>query len=80
MNQNLPQRRSIRLKGYDYSLEGRYFITICTQERKCLFGEVVDDNGNVIVGATRGSPASMKLSASGIIVNRVLESLSIHPL
>ncbi|WP_026370681.1 transposase [Kallotenue papyrolyticum] len=35
-------RRSIRLKGYDYAQPGAYFITICTQHRACLFGEVVD--------------------------------------
>jgi REP element-mobilizing transposase RayT len=35
-------RRSIRLKGYDYSQAGAYFVTICTQDRACLFGEVVD--------------------------------------
>jgi REP element-mobilizing transposase RayT len=34
-------RRSIRLKGYDYTQAGVYFITICTQDRACLFGEVV---------------------------------------
>jgi len=35
-------RRSIRLKDYDYSQSGAYFITICTQKRECLFGEIVD--------------------------------------
>ena len=35
-------RRSIRLKGYDYTQPGAYFITICTQDRAYLFGEVVD--------------------------------------
>ena len=35
-------RRSIRLKGYDYTQPGAYFITICTQDRAFLFGEVVD--------------------------------------
>ena len=35
-------RRSIRLKGYDYSQAGAYFITICTQKRECLFGEISD--------------------------------------
>jgi putative transposase len=34
-------RRSIRLKGYDYSQAGAYFITIVTQGRACLFGDVV---------------------------------------
>ncbi|MDW8289818.1 MAG: transposase [Armatimonadota bacterium] len=36
------QRRSIRLPGYDYSQPGAYFVTICTHERLCLFGEVVN--------------------------------------
>lgn len=35
-------RRSIRLRGYDYARAGAYFITICTQDRACWFGEVVD--------------------------------------
>lgn len=35
-------RRSIRLKGYDYSQAGAYFVTIVTWRRECLFGEVVD--------------------------------------
>src|SRR5262245_24134605 len=37
-----PHRRSIRLKGYDYSSEGAYFITVETQGRECLYGEIVD--------------------------------------
>jgi len=39
---NIHHRRSIRLKGYDYSQMGVYFITICCQDRTCLFGDVVD--------------------------------------
>jgi REP element-mobilizing transposase RayT len=35
-------RRSIRLRGYDYRQAGAYFVTICVQDRACLFGEVVD--------------------------------------
>jgi putative transposase len=35
-------RHSIRLKGYDYSQAGAYFVTIVTQGREALFGEVVD--------------------------------------
>jgi len=35
-------RRSIRLKGHDYSRAGAYFVTICTQNRECLFGDIVD--------------------------------------
>ena len=34
-------RRSIRLRGYDYSLPGAYFVTICVRDRRLVFGEVV---------------------------------------
>ncbi len=37
------RRRSIRLKDFDYSQCGGYFITICTRHRKCLFGDINDD-------------------------------------
>lgn len=39
---DIHHRKSIRLKGYDYSQAGLYFITICTQNRKWLFGEIKD--------------------------------------
>ncbi|MDF5723751.1 MAG: hypothetical protein PUP91_25460 [Rhizonema sp. PD37] len=41
-NPNIHHRRSIRLKGYDYSQPGAYFITICTHQRECLFGEILN--------------------------------------
>lgn len=37
---NERHRRSLRLKGYDYSQAGVYFVTICAYDRKCLFGEI----------------------------------------
>ena len=39
---NIPQRRSIRLKDYDYSQAGAYFITVCTQNHEHLLGEISD--------------------------------------
>ncbi|HEX6110201.1 MAG TPA: hypothetical protein VFZ02_12385 [Ktedonobacteraceae bacterium] len=36
-------RRSIRMQGYDHSDPGAYFVTICTDERRYLFGEIIDD-------------------------------------
>ena len=42
-NSNYRHRRSIRLKEYDYSQNGLYFITICTRNSECIFGEIVDD-------------------------------------
>jgi len=47
-------RRSIRLKGYDYTQPGAYFVTICTYQRDEIFGEII--NGE------------MRLSALGKIV------------
>ncbi len=44
---NIHHRRSIRLKGYDYSQAGLYFITICCQDRMGRFGDVV--NGEMIL-------------------------------
>ena len=38
----IHHRHSIRLKGYDYSQEGLYFVTLCVQDRDCIFGNVVD--------------------------------------
>lgn len=53
-NPNIHNRRSIRLKGYDYSGAGIYFITICCQNREYRFGDVL--NGE------------MKLNDAGIMV------------
>ena len=43
----LHHRRSIRLKGYDYSQEGAYFITLCVRDRENLFGKIV--NGKMVL-------------------------------
>jgi len=42
MHDDLPRRRSLRLRGYDYAQVGAYFVTICAYERRCLFGRVVE--------------------------------------
>lgn len=44
-NPHIHHRRSIRLKGYDYAQAGLYFITICCQDRACLFGVI--ENGQM---------------------------------
>ena len=38
----METRKSIRLKEYDYSLPGFYFVTICTHKRKCIFGTIIN--------------------------------------
>lgn len=42
-NPNIHHRRSIRLKGYDYSRQGLYFVTICCQDKICYFGEIKNE-------------------------------------
>lgn len=46
-NPDIHHRKSIRLKGYNYSQTGAYFITICIQNRECLLGSIV--NGKMIL-------------------------------
>ena len=40
---DLPKRKPTRLRDYDYSKDGYYFITICTKDRKNIFSEIVGE-------------------------------------
>ena len=40
--QRLPKRRSIRLRGYNYTQNAAYFVTICVNQRLCMFGDITD--------------------------------------
>ncbi len=61
-NPDIHHRRSIRLKGYDYSQAGAYFVTVCAKDRACLFGKVVDgwmrlnDAGRIVQATWDGLP------------------------
>lgn len=46
-NPSIHHRQSIRLKGYDYSQAGLYFVTLCTHDRACLFGHI--ENGEMVL-------------------------------
>ncbi|HEX9758117.1 MAG TPA: transposase [Nitrospiria bacterium] len=61
-NPEIHHRRSIRIKEYDYSQPGSYFITLCTQNRECWFGDVTD--------------GKMRLNAYGQIVAECWQWLS----
>ncbi len=41
-NPDRHHRKSYRLPGHDYRLPGWYFVTVCTQNRECHFGDIVD--------------------------------------
>jgi REP element-mobilizing transposase RayT len=60
-NPDIHHRRSVRLKGFDYSKAGAYFVTICTRDRACSLGQV--ENGVV------------RLSEAGFIVEEIWSSL-----
>ena len=63
MENNLPKRKHARLKQYDYSTAGAYFITICTHNRRCLLSRVVG----------RGlAPAEIQYTAYGQIAREQL--------
>jgi putative transposase len=63
-NPAIHHRRSIRLKNYDYSQAGAYFITICTLNRECLLGNVID--------------ATINLSQYGVIAEQVWHQIPYH--
>lgn len=55
---------SIRLPNYDYSQSGAYFITICTQNREWLFGEIVDDK--------------IRLNDAGFVIKKCWDEIPTH--
>jgi REP element-mobilizing transposase RayT len=75
-----PRRRSIRLKGYDYTSAGAYFVTVCTHRREALFGEVADgtmglnDYGRLVTSAWEELPnhhSGLVLDAFVVMPNHV---------
>ncbi len=63
-NPKIDHRKSIRLKEFDYTLLGAYFVTLCTYQRKSLFGDIVD--------------GWMQLNEFGIIISAYWENLPIN--
>ena len=67
----LPVRKSIRLKGYDYSSTGYYFITICVEDRHEMLGTVVVGDGVLDV-------PFVQLSEYGIIAEKRIRAVDEH--
>ena len=63
---SFPERKNLRLKDYDYSSDGAYFITICTEDRKQCLSAVYESNDE----------AEIKLSSAGLIVERYLKTIA----
>ena len=60
-------RKEPRLKGYDYSGAGAYFVTICSRNRENLFGELV--GGDVLIAP------KTNLSAIGVIIEETMAQI-----
>lgn len=63
MEKFLPQRKNIRLKNYDYSTLGMYFVTICTQDRIEILGRIRDKK--------------IKLTEQGKITQKYLNNIDV---
>lgn len=63
-----PKRKPVRLKGYDYSTEGAYFITVCTKGKEKLLCEIV---GTAVLGGPQ-----IRLTDCGHLVERRLREMS----
>ena len=70
MYMNLPNRKLPRLSGYDYTTPGAYFVTICTFEKKCIFGKITPGN---MIGQAR-----LHYSPVGQIAVKCLLDLEAH--
>ncbi|MTI80236.1 MAG: transposase [Firmicutes bacterium] len=68
---NLPQRKKIRLKGFDYSQAGYYFVTICTHNRRKLLS-------NIVGGGFHAAPQA-KLTLIGKEIVKTLEHINDYP-
>lgn len=64
----LPKRKNIRLKEYNYSSTGAYFITICTINRRCFLWETVGT----------GIARPPRLSQYGNVVENAIQNIPIH--
>ena len=66
---DLPKRKPIRLKGYDYSQNGAYFITMCTNKRECILSNIVGDDAYIV-------PKNC-LSNYGLICDKYINNINI---
>ena len=64
----MEQRKRIRLENYDYSTDGAYFITLCTQGRQCILSKVSDGDGV--------SPPAIELTELGETAKEQILALS----
>lgn len=75
---DLPQRKKVRMNGYDYSQNGGYFITICTKDHVQILGKIVGGGvPDAPQSQTQRNTHSMQLSDYGKIIDDVLAKMII---
>ena len=77
MQGNRPQRRSIRLHGFDYRQEGAYFVTICAWQRRRIFGEMA--HGDVTLSKTGEIVVEEWLNTAVLRPYVALDELTVMP-
>ena len=63
----LPNRKPLRLRDYDYSSPGAYFVTICTRDRKCFLSRIAVGEGL--------APPEIRLTVIGKCVEEQIHAL-----
>ncbi len=71
MENKLPKRKSLRIKGYDYSALGAYFVTVCTKDRNPILSDIVKPPS---VGVGAHDDPQIRLTEIGKVVERHLLS------
>ena len=65
----LPQRKSNRLKNYDYNSSGAYFITVCTENRRGILSKIVGVD-------VPGDPKNIELFPYGMIAHKYIKQMN----
>lgn len=66
---DLPQRKRLRLTKYDYSQDGMYFVTICTEDKKCILSDI-------IVGGDAHIAPHIELSLYGKVTEKYIKTIT----
>ena len=69
-NKDFPKRKNIRLQKYDYSSNGLYFVTICTDNKKPILSTIVGDDAHIV-------PKRIVLKPYGEIVEKYINRINV---
>ena len=75
MQNNLPARKHPRLKGYDYSSNGAYFITLCVKDKREMLGKIVGRDALIAPSFSTNVP-HIKLTQYGKVVSKHINKIN----